>query len=279
MDTTTAKIEPEAELVAEEKMYVASNWTLVLRRFKKHRMAIIGMIVVFLFYMVAVFPEFFAIHDPRAQSAERSFVPPQRIRFDGIRPFVYGLKSGRDPVTLQKIHAEDKTQKHYIRFFVRGHEYKLVGLFRTNWHLLGAETFDDGKPMPFYPLGTDRMGRDMWSRSMYATRISMSIGLVGVTLSLFLGVLLGGISGYKGGKIDVLIQRLIEQIRSMPTIPLWLALAAAVPQDWSIIQTYFAITIILSLVGWTMLAREVRGRFAPPSILKVWSRGSSISPV
>ena len=120
---------------------------------------------------------------------------------------------------------------------------------------------DDGKPVPFYPLGTDRMGRDMWSRLMHATRISMSIGLVGVFLSLFLGVLLGGISGYKGGKIDVLIQRLIEQIRSMPTIPLWLALAAAVPQDWSMIKTYFAITIILSLAGWTRLAREVRGRF------------------
>ena len=128
-------------------------------------------------------------------------------------------------------------------------------------HLMGVDKPDDGKPMPLYPLGTDRMGRDMFSRLMYATRISMSIGLVGVVISLVLGVLFGGISGYRGGLVDAAIQRLIEFLRSIPTIPLWLALAAAVPQDWSMIRVYFAITVIISLIGWTTLAREVRGRF------------------
>ena len=126
---------------------------------------------------------------------------------------------------------------------------------------MGVDKPDDGEPMPFYPLGTDRMGRDMFSRLMYATRISMSIGLVGVGISVFLGVLLGGISGYQGGLIDGAIQRFIEFLKSIPTIPLWLTLSAAVPRDWSMIRVYFAIIVILSLIGWTGLAREVRGRF------------------
>jgi peptide/nickel transport system permease protein len=148
--------------------------------------------------------------------------------------------------------------QYFIRFFVRGFEYRLLGLFATDIHLLGLDA--EEIPTPFYPLGTDRMGRDLWSRLMYGTRISLSIGLVGVAISLFLGILLGGMSGYYGGSIDLTIQRVIEFLRSIPTIPLWLALGAAVPLEWSVIQVYFAITIILSLIGWTGLAREVRGR-------------------
>ena len=247
---------PEPE---EERLYIASQWKLVWWRFKKHRIAMVCTGVVIAFYIVAAFAEFFAVSEPRETSGLRVHVPPQRVRFDGIRPFVYGITSGRDPVTLAKVHELDRDQKNYIHIFSRGYEYKLLGLFRTDRHLFGLET--DESPMPLYILGTDSLGRDLWSRLVLATRISMSIGLAGVGLSLFLGVILGGISGYVGGITDVLIQRLIELIRSLPTIPLWLALAAAVPQDWSIIRTYFAITIILSMVGWTRLAREVRGRF------------------
>lgn len=243
----------------EERVFASSQWKLVWRRFRRHRIAVAALIVILMLYTVAVFAEVFAIHDPHEATAARAYLPPQRVHLDGIRPFVYGFTSSRDPVTLAKIHTVDLDKKYYITLFARGYEYKLLGVITTDRHILGLDT--DVRPIPLHLLGTDRMGRDMWSRSMLGTRISMSIGLIGVILSLFLGILLGGVSGFKGGWIDTLIQRLIELIRSMPTIPLWLALAAAVPQQWSIIRVYFAITVILSLIGWTTLAREVRGRF------------------
>ena len=155
-------------------------------------------------------------------------------------------------------HTQDKSVKHYINFFVRGHEYKFLGLFGANIHLFGT---DAAGMNSLYPLGTDKLGRGVYSRLVYGTRISMSIGLIGVAISLFMGVLMGGISGYRGGYIDMAIQRLIEFLRAMPTIPVWLSLGAAIPQDWSVIKVYFAILIIISLISWTTLAREVRGRF------------------
>jgi peptide/nickel transport system permease protein len=256
---------PAPATTDEERAYVASQWKLVWWRFRRHRLALVGAGFVIAFYVVAIFPEFLAIHDPRAASDARFYHPPQRVHFlDGwrpARPYVYGIEQFRDPVTLAVGYKADESKRLPIRFFVQGHEYEMWNLFKTNMHLMGVDEPDDGKPMPFYPLGTDRMGRDMFSRLMYATRISMSIGLVGVLVSLFLGVLLGGISGYRGGLVDAAIQRMIEFLRSIPTIPLWLALAAAVPQDWSMTKVYFAITVIISLIGWTTLAREVRGRF------------------
>ena len=250
-------------ITAEEREYIASQWTLVWRRFLRHRLAVAATITIILLYLVAVFCEFLAIHDPYAQNAQRSFVPPQRVHFfDGWKPtwpYVNGLIRERNPVTLKPEYKADETKRYSIKLFAQGHDYELLGLFDTNIHLIGLDT--DEVPIPLYLFGSDRMGRDGFSRLMYATRISMSIGLVGVCLSLFLGVLLGGISGYRGGLADVLIQRFIEFIRSIPTIPLWLGLAAAVPQEWTQIQIYFAITIIISLLGWTTLAREVRGRF------------------
>jgi peptide/nickel transport system permease protein len=257
---TAPKAIPAAALSEEERVYVASQWRLIWMRFRRHRLALISTAVIGVFYFVVLFPNFLAIHDPRTTVPTRVFVPPQRVHFfDGIRPgpYVYGLNVSRDPDTLAQVFETDKSEKHSIRFFVRGFEYKLLGLFKTDIHLMGL----DQEVLSFYPIGTDRLGRDMWSRLMVGTRISMSIGLVGVMISLVLGVLLGGISGYRGGYIDMAIQRLIEFLRSIPTIPLWLALGAAVPQDWSIIRVYFAITVIISLIGWTSLAREVRGRF------------------
>ena len=241
-----------------EKILVASQWQLMWWRFKKHRLAIISLIVIVLFYLIAGFPEFLAINDPQMQHAPVNFMPPQPIHFDGLKPFVYGIEGSRNPTTFAKEYVEDTEVKHYLKFFVPGYEYKLWGLFETDIHLIGLDT--DELPTPLYPLGTDRMGRDLWSRLMYGTRISLSIGLVGVIISFILGIILGGISGFYGGTVDLIIQRIIEFLRSIPTIPLWLALGAAIPLEWSVIQVYFAITVILSLIGWTGLAREVRGR-------------------
>jgi peptide/nickel transport system permease protein len=157
------------------------------------------------------------------------------------------------------IWVTDESQKIYLRFFAPGFSYELWGLIKTNRHLVGA--VDAEQASQVYLLGTDRLGRDQWSRLAYATRISMTIGMVSVILSVVLGLILGGISGYFGGWPDLVIQRLIELLQSLPTIPIWLALTAALPRTWSPEKVFFAITIILALRGWTTLAREVRGRF------------------
>ena len=255
---------PSPTVTEEEREYIASQWQLIWWRFRRHRLALGASLVLLAFYSAVLFPEFLSTHDPSAESAARTRNPPQRIHFfDGwkpVRPYVYGLTALRDPVTLRVNHSEVRSVRYPIRFFVRGHEYKHWKLFKSDLHLMGLGP-EVAAPQPFYPLGTDRLGRDMWSRMMYGTRVSMSIGLVGVALSLFLGVLFGGLSGYAGGVVDGAIQRFIEFLRSIPTIPLWIALSVALPRDWSILRIYFAITVIISLIGWTTLAREVRGRF------------------
>ena len=249
----------------EEQLYIASQWKLIWWRFIRHRVAVISTIIVLSFYLIALFPEFFAIHDPRLENAPRTFIPPQGIHFfDGFKPtlpYVYGLEGARNPVTLGMEWQTDETVKHTVRYFVSGHEYKMFALFPMDTHFMGLNVGEGKDAQPFHLLGTDRLGRDMFSRLMYATRISMSIGLVGVALNIFLGSMLGGLSGLRGGATDAIIQRIIEFVRAIPQIPLWLALSAAVPRDWSIIRVYFAITIILALIEWTRLAREVRGRF------------------
>ena len=253
---------PGTVLSQEEREYVASQWKLVWWRFRRHRLAMAATFIVLLFYVIAAFPETLATHDPHEFSSKRVYMPPQRIHlFEDLRPrpFVYHVSPQRDPITLGMVYVQDRSVKHYITFFVRGHEYELFGLFNTDIHLFGVDT--EAGMESFYILGADKLGRDVYSRLMYGTRISMSIGLIGVAISLFLGVLFGGISGYKGGWTDSFIQRLIEFLRAMPTIPVWLSLGAAIPQDWSVIKVYFAILIIISLIGWTTLAREVRGRF------------------
>jgi peptide/nickel transport system permease protein len=231
-------------------------------RFKKHRLAMASTAVVLLFYLVVIFADFLAYSDPLASEAQRSLLPPQRIHwFDEGRfaPFVYGLTGKRDPMTLKRVYTPDPEKKIRIAFFVQGFEYYFFGLIPMRLHLIGVA---DGTPEDtLFLLGTDEQGRDMWSRLMYGTRTSLTIGLVGVSLSLVLGVFLGGVSGLYGGILDTVIQRVIEILRSIPTIPLWMGLAAALPNDWTITQVYFAITLIISLIGWTELARVVRGRF------------------
>jgi peptide/nickel transport system permease protein len=248
-----------APVTAEERTYVASQWQLMWWRFRRHRLAIISVVIVLIMYILGIFAEFFAVHDPQKQYAMVTYLPPQNVHLNGLKPFVYGFTQQRNPVTLGMEYSVDTSVQYPLHFFVRGYKYKLLGLFETNVHFIGIEA--DQEPMPLYLFGADRLGRDMWSRVMYATRISMSIGLVGVALSLLIGILLGGISGYRGGTVDIIIQRIIDFLRSIPTIPLWLALSAAVPPTWTVIQVYFAITVLLSFIGWTGLARVVRGRF------------------
>jgi peptide/nickel transport system permease protein len=254
---------PGAAAAPEQRIFVASQWQLMWWRFRKHKVAVASAVIVLGFYLIVVGADFLAYADPNASEAQRSLMPPQRVYwFDGGRfgPYVYAIKGARDPQTFQRVYRADPAEKIPVRFFAEGFEYHFLGLFPTTRHLIGVDGGRDASTTIFL-LGTDVQGRDLWSRLMYGTRISLTIGLVGVTMSLVLGVVLGGLSGFYGGIVDTLIQRVIEILRSIPTIPLWMGLAAAVPRDWSILQVYFAITIIISLLGWTELARVVRGRF------------------
>ncbi len=241
---------------------MATQWQLMWWRFRRHKLAMVGSVVVLLFYGGVVIGDFLAYASPTASEAQRSLLPPQRIHwFDGerFRPHVYGFTGRRDPVTLKRVYTLDPAKKIPVRFFAPGFAYRLFGLIPADRHFLGVGGANAEETL--FVLGTDEQGRDLWSRLMYATRTSLTIGLVGVTISLVLGVLLGGISGFYGGVVDTVIQRVIEILRSIPTIPLWLGLAAALPNSWTVVQVYFAITLIISLIGWTELARVVRGRF------------------
>lgn len=247
---------------------VETQRQLVLRAFRRHKLAVFSLWVLAFLYVVALFAEFLAPHNPHEVNARFTYAPPQVIRFidtseDGrwaFRPHVLGYKVEVDPVALRRTFVADPQAKYYIHFLPemqRGDDRALWGLFPLERHLVGV----DGRREVMFLLGTDRLGRDLFSRLIYGTRVTLSIGLVGIALSLVLGVLIGGASGYYGGRVDNVIQRIIEFIRSIPPIPLWMGFAAALPRDWSPLQIYFAITIILSLIGWTELARVVRSRF------------------
>ena len=246
----------------EDRISVATQWQLMWWRFRKHRLAMIAAVVVFLFYAVVLFAEFFAYADTSKSDEQLSLLPPQPIHwFDEGRfqPYVHPVVGKRDPKTFKKVYQPDEATKVRLVFWAEGFEYKLWGLFPSNRHLIGVEGAEAEQSI--FLLGTDIQGRDLFSRLMLATRTSLSIGLVGVVLSLFLGILLGGISGLYGGVVDNVIQRFIEIVRSIATIPLWMGLAAAVPPTWPVTRVYFFITIIISLIGWTVMARVVRGRF------------------
>ena len=243
----------------EESYYVASQWQLMWRKLIKHKLAIFGGTILAIFYFVAIFCEFLSPYDIYKGRIEYIYCPPQRLHFFDekgfhLRPFVYGVKQTMDPETWRRIYIEDETKKHPVYFFVRGDKYKLWNIFPSNVHLFGV------REGTIFLFGTDKLGRDLFSRNIYAARISLSIGLVGVALSFVLGAILGGISGYYGGTADMVIQRVIELLICIPSIPLWMSLAAALPPDWSPLKVYFGITVILSVIGWCGLARVVRGK-------------------
>ena len=239
---------------------MASQWQLMWRKFRRHRLALGSIAVLSIFYVGAIFCEVIAPYTLETTRSKFVHVPPQRVRFvdlEGfhLRPFVYGIKREIDPETLQKIYSEDRVEKYRLRLFVRGERVRIWNLVETDFHLFGVE---DGGVI--FLLGTDRLGRDLFSRILYGSRISLSIGLVGIFVSLVIGLILGGVSGYVGGMTDTLIQRVIEVFRSFPTIPLWMTLSAALPVHWPPLRIYFGITVVLSLLGWTGLARVVRGK-------------------
>ncbi len=249
----------------QDTVFVATQWQLMWWRFRRHRLAMTSSVIVLLIYLIAVFAGFLAPTIPEHFRGDFTYAPPQRIHLldrtsageRQLRPFVYAYKVEIEQEALRRVFVPDEETKLYLKPMVRGAPYKLLGFIDTDRHLFGLEDPE----APFFIMGADVLGRDMFTRLLYGTRISMSIGLVGVAVSLMLGVVLGGLSGYYGGALDSVIQRIIEFIRSVPTIPLWMGLAAALPTDWPPLRVYFGITIILSFIGWTELARVVRGRF------------------
>lgn len=247
-----------------EKVYVAPPWKLMWWRFRKHKMALISSVVLIISYFTAALCEFVAPYDPDQALIQFKQAPPTSIHIRDAQgqfhwPFIYQHTRSVNAQTLQISYVEDNKTRYPIQLWAKGPEYKLWGRWKSNLHLYGIPEGKDQQGI--FLLGTDRLGRDMFSRVCYGARLSLSIGLVGVFLSLALGVVLGGISGYYGGTADTVIQRVIEFIRTIPTIPLWMTLSAALPRDWPVERVYFGITVILALVGWTWLARVVRGRF------------------
>ena len=244
----------------EIRYYTASQFQLMWWKFKKHRLALIGMSLLSVFIFIALFAEFLSPYGPAVRTPNYLFGGPQVLHFvdaEGkfhLRPFTYALTAAMDPQTFLLEVKEDTSKPWPVHFFVKGDPYKMWGLIESDVHLFGVE---EGH---LHLLGTDQLGRDILSRLFHATRTSLTIGVVGLVISFFLGLIIGGISGFFGGGIDDAIQRFIEFIRSIPTLPLWMAMAAALPKEWSPQRVYFTITILLGLLGWTHLARRVRGK-------------------
>jgi peptide/nickel transport system permease protein len=244
---------------AQERVYLASQWRLMWWKFRRHRIALASAVFLAALYVSILFCEFLAPYDYQTRNTDFLHAPPQTVhlfhegRFVG--PFVYGLTYQLNMKNLKREYRENTAEIHPIRFFCRGDSYEFWGLFEGNLHL-----FCPAENGTLFLLGTDRLGRDMLSRIIHGARVSLTIGLIGVAISLVLGVVFGGLAGYFGGVVDLVVQRVIEVLQSLPSIPLWLALAAIMPVTWSPIFVYFAITVILGLIDWTGLARAVRSK-------------------
>jgi len=245
----------------QEKLYFASQRQLVWHGFKKHKLAALSLVGLTILYVLAIFADFFAPYGALDRYKDFNDAPPTTIHFTDengnlSRPFVYETVRELNTDTFKYEYTEDQTKKHYLTFFVESDPYELLGIIPINTKWFGLNDQD----VPLFIFGGDRLGRDIFSRILYAGRISLFIGFGGVFITFLLGAFLGGISGYYGGVVDEIIQRIIEVLISVPDIPLWIALSAALPRDWGTIKIYFAITIILAVRGWTGLARVVRGK-------------------
>jgi peptide/nickel transport system permease protein len=257
--TPTTPVEPPPP--DEEQVTYATPLQMMWWRFRRHKMAIFGAIILILFYFVMIFADFFAPYDPAGRTPYM-YSPPQTVHFVdnngnfSLTPLVYGIGKTRNMETLELIYVEDKTKEFPIQFFVHSWPYDFLGLIPADLHLFGAPEGAD-----IFLLGTDHLARDMVSRIIFGARISLTIGLVGVFMSMIIGLIIGGISALYGGWLDNVIQRVIEVIISIPSLPLLMGLSAAIPRDWTIEQTYFVFSLILSLISTTVIIRIVRGKF------------------
>jgi peptide/nickel transport system permease protein len=257
----TDLIEPTVSPVLEEKELHESYFQLVWQRFKKSKPAIIGGLMILMLAILAVFSDFFSPTDPLKLDMPASFTPPQRVHFidaEGkfhLRPFTYLQVVELDPTTFAPQWTEDQSRRYYLRFFVRSWEYKLLGIIPSRWHLYSVE---EGGTV--YLLGTDKFGRDLWGRACRAGRISLTLSLFATFISVAVGSVLGVVSGYYGGGIDNVLQRFVEFVQSFPQLPLWMSLAAIIPRTWESFRVFVIMAFIFALLGWTVLAREVRGK-------------------
>lgn len=237
---------------------------MIWRRFRRHRLGVIGTALVLFLSLVALFADFLSPYRFDSEHRTLAYAPPTPIHFfdeNGFtfRPFTYAYTLERDPISNRAKFSEDRSTKYYLKFFAQGDPYKLIGLFPTDIHLFGIETAKESKAQLFL-FGSDTFGRDLFSRILFGARVSMAIGPVSIVFSLLLGALFGGLSGFYGGWIDMMIQRLIEILQSFPALPLFLALSATLPAHWSSTAVFFGIVLIFSLIGWTGLARILRGQ-------------------
>jgi peptide/nickel transport system permease protein len=243
----------------QEKIYLSSQWRLMWLKFRRHRVAVVSAAFLVIMYATILATEFLAPYHYQMRHTDFIRMPPQGIhlfhdgKFRG--PFVYGKIYQLNIDTLKREYRTDTAKTYPVRFFCHGDDYVFWGLIKSDRHFICA---DDGGTL--FLLGTDRLGRDMLSRMLYGARISLTVGLIGISISFILGIIIGGLAGYYGGWFDLLTQRLIEILQSLPHMPLWLALSAVLPATWSPVFVYFGITIILGLLDWTGLARAVRSK-------------------
>ena len=251
---TVEKMTPE-----QERYYMASQWKMMWWRFKRHKLAVGAGVVVLLSYLTILVTEFLAPYELHTRNTDFIFAPPQVVHFihdgDFKGPFVYPFDARLDMANLKRVYSENRSEIHPLRFFCSGDPYEFWGVIPGSFHLICP-----ARGGTLFLMGTDRLGRDMASRLLYGARISLTVGLFGISMSFILGISIGGVAGYYGGWVDNVVQRVIEILRSLPELPLWMALSAALPVTWSPILIYFGITIILGLLDWPGLARAVRSK-------------------
>jgi len=256
-----APYDPDASLQTLERRDMdAPNMVLVWRKFKQHRLGLVSGIFLLIAYLMIPFAGFIAPYTPNDRHSDHLFSPPQSVNFmhegEYLGPFVYPVTSEADLETFQWKFVADETRPMKLEFFCEAGSYKLAGLFKTNHHLFCAP---EGATV--FLWGSDRLGRDVFSRISYGAQLSLTVGLIGITVSFIMGIGFGSIAGYFGGKIDWVINRVIEILRSLPELPLWMALSAAVPSNWGPVAVFFIISIILGILDWPGLARAVRAKF------------------